>query len=209
MRKVYSVYESWSPEQFTLKGNRPFLRTDYEMSSIDKDEADRVFKSCKKQYLDFLLKANGFLQYKSNAYVRRNQVDVLEYIDLQKEKNGSRTFTVNYALTPLYLRYAFADFWYSERIGMLVCGKDVWWDYADENIARVSFENVAGAVEEHVLPWFDAHSNVDSIKKLLLTKDRLSVYQQAWLESIDNLGDCSGIIEENIKLFGLPQSLGR
>ncbi|MBR5256442.1 MAG: DUF4304 domain-containing protein [Bacteroidales bacterium] len=209
MRKVYSVYESWSPEQFTLKGIRSFLRTDYEMSSIDKDEADRVFKSCKKQYLDSLLKANGFLQYKSNAYVRRNQVDVLEYIDLQKEKNGSRTFTVNYALTPLYLRYAFADFWYSERMGMLVCGKDVWWDYADESIARVSFENVASALEEYVLPWFDAHSNVDSIKKLLLTKERLSVYQQAWLESIENPGDCSGIIAENIKLFGLPKSLGR
>ena len=209
MIKVYSVYDSWSPEQFTLKGNRSFLRTDFEMSSIDKDEADRAFKSCKKQYLDPLLKAKGFLQYKSNAYVRRNQIDVLEYIDLQKEKNGSRTFTVNYALTPLYHRYAFADFWYSERMGMLVCGKDVWWDFADENIARVSFENVAKALEEYVLPWFDANSNVDSIKKLLLTKDRLSVYQQTWLESLENPGDCSGIIEENIKLFGLPKSLGR
>ena len=194
--------------KFKLKGNRSFLRTDYEMSSIDKDEADRAFKSCKKQYLDPLLKAKGFLQYKSNAYVRRNQIDVLEYIDLQKEKNGSRTFTVNYALTPLCLRYAFADFWYSERMGMLVCGKDVWWDYANESVARVSFENVAKALEEYVLPWFDANSNNDSIKKQLLAKERLSVYEQAWLESIDNPGDCPEIIEENIRLFGLPKSLG-
>lgn len=200
--------------RFKLKGNRSFLRTDDEMSSIDKSEADRAFNSCKKQYLDPLLKAKGFLQYKTNAYVRRNQVDVLELIELQKERNGSRTFTVNYALTPLYLRYAFAAFWYSERMGMLVCGKDVWWDYADESMARVSFENVARALEEYVLPWFDAHSNNDSIKKLLLAKQeeqdgRLSVNERAWLESLENPGDCSGMIEENTKLFGLPKSLGQ
>jgi hypothetical protein len=166
--------------KFKLNGSRSFLRTDYEMSSIDKSEANCAFKVCKKQYLDSLLKAKGFLKYKTNAYVRRNQVDVLELIELQKERNGSRTFTVNYALTPLYLRYAFADFWYSERMGMLVCGKDVWWDYANERIARVSFENVAKALEEYVLPWFDACSNDESIKKLLLAKQeeqegRLSV----------------------------------
>lgn len=200
-------------KEFKLRGSRSFLRTDDEMSSIDKAEADRAFKVSKKQYLDSLLKAKGFLQYKTNAYVRRNQADVLELIELQKEKNGSRTFTVNYALTPLYLPYAFATFCFSERIGILVCGKDVWWDYADESVARVSFENVAKALEEYVLPWFDTCSNDDSIKKLLLArqeeqKERLSVYEQAWLESIENPGDCSGIIEENYKLFSLPKSLG-
>ena len=156
--------------KFKLKGNRSFLRTDYEISAIDKSEADRAFKSCKKQYLDPLLKAKGFLQYKTNAFVRRDQIDVLELIELQKERNGSRTFTVNYALTPLYLQYAFSTFCFSERIGILVCGEDVWWDYADESIARVIFENVAKAIEEYVLPWFDACSNDDSIKKLLLAK---------------------------------------
>lgn len=100
--------------KFKLNGSRSFLRTDYEMSSVDKGEADRVFKSCKKQYLDPLLKAKGFLKYKTNAYVRRNQVDVLELIELQKERNG-----------------------------ILACGKDVWWDYANDSIARNSFENVA------------------------------------------------------------------
>jgi len=197
--------------KFKLKGSRSFLRTDNEMSSIDKGEADRAFKLCKKQYLDSLLKAKGFLQYKSNAYVRRNHVDALELIELQKEKNGSGTFTVNYALTPLYLQYDFASFCYSERMGILVCGKDVWWDYADESIARVSFENVAKAIEEYVLPWFDACSNDDSIKKLLLAKQeeqggRLSVYERAWLESLDNHGDCSKTIERNLELFRLPKS---
>ena len=197
--------------KFILKGTRPFLRTDYEISSLYKDESDRAFKMYKKQYLDPLLKAKGFLQYKTNAYVRRNQVDVLEYIDLQKERNGSGTFTVNYALTPLYLPYDYADFCFSERIGMLVCGKDIWWDYANDSIARVSFENVAKAIEEFVLAWFDACSNDDSIKKLLLAKQeeqegRLSVHERAWLESLDNHGDCSKTIERNIELFRLPKA---
>ena len=197
--------------KFILKGTRSFLRMDYEISSLDKDESDRAFKMYKKQYLDSLLKAKGFLQYKTNAYVRRNQVDVLEYIDLQKERNGSGTFTVNYALTPLYLPYDYADFCFSERIGMLVCGKDIWWDYANDSIARVSFENVAKAIEEFVLPWFDACSNDDSIKKVLLAKQeeqegRLSVNERAWLESIDNHGDCSKTIEKNSELFRLPKT---
>lgn len=197
--------------KFKLKGSRSFLRKDNEMSFIDKSEADSAFKSCKKQYLDPLLKAKGFLQYKTNAYVRCNQVDVLELIELQKERNGSMTFTVNYALTPLYLQYAFSTFCFSERIGILVCGEDVWWDYADESIARVSFENVARALEVCVLPWFDACSDDDSIRKLLLAKQkeqegRLSVNERAWLESLDNHGDCSKTIERNIELFRLPKA---
>ena len=66
-----------------------------------------------------------FYDYKTNAYVRRNQVDVLEYVDLQKEKNGSRTFTVNYGLTALYIPRKFFNWDYNQRLGMLICKKDV------------------------------------------------------------------------------------
>ena len=90
--------------EFNLRGTRCLLRTDNEISLIDKAEAD-AFKLCKKQYLDTLLRSKGFSKYKTNAYVRRNQADVLECIELQKEINGSRTFTVNYALTPLFLKF--------------------------------------------------------------------------------------------------------
>jgi hypothetical protein len=192
--------------EFKLKGNRSFLRTDEEMRLIDKVEADSAFKSCKKQYLDSLLKEKGFAKFKTNGYVRRNQADVLEFIELQKEKNGSRTFTVNYALTPLYIHYDFPLFCFSDRIGMLICEEDVWWDYADNGIASVSFENVAAAIEEFVLPWFEAHSNDDSIKLLLSKQRPLSIYMQAWLESLENRDNCQ-TIKENIKLFGLPKRL--
>ena len=196
--------------KFELRGNRSFLRTDDEIQSLDKDEADHAFKLYKKQYLDTLLKSNGFLKYKTNAYVRRNQVDVLEYIDLQKEKNGSRTFTVNYGLTPLYIPHGFINCDINERIGILICNKDIWWDFANDDIAKASFENVAKAIEEFVIPWFDALSNDDSIKKMLLDKREdygWSSYKQAWLEAIDHRCNLSETIEENIKLFRLPKSL--
>jgi len=196
--------------QFELNGNRSFLRTDDEMQSIDKNEADCAFKLYKKQYLDTLLISKGFLKYKTNAYVRRNQVDVLEYIDLQKEKNGSRTFTVNYGLTALYIPHGFINWDINERIGILICNKDIWWDFANDDIAKASFENVAKAIEEFVIPWFDARSNDDSIKKMLLDKREdygWSSYKQAWLEAIDHRCNLSETIEENIKLFRLPKSL--
>ena len=197
--------------QFELRGNRSFLRTDDEMQSIDKDEADHAFKLYKKQYLDTLLKSKGFLKYKTNAYVRRNQVDVLEYIDLQKEKSGSRTFTVNYGLTPLYIPHGFINWDINERIGILICNKDIWWDFANDTIAKVSFENVAKAIEEFVIPWFDARSNDDSIKNMLLDESEDDGWnrssKQAWLDVIDHRCNLSETIEENIELFGLPKSL--
>ncbi len=35
---------------------------------------------------------NDFYRYKTNAYVRLNNIGLLEYIDLQKERYGSKTF---------------------------------------------------------------------------------------------------------------------
>ena len=193
--------------KFKLKGNRSLLRTDSEMMLVNRNEADNAFKLYKKQYIDTLLKSKGFLKYKSNAYVRRNQVDVLEYIDLQKEIHGSRTFTVNYALTALYIPHEFFDWDYCERMGELICKKDVWWDFANDKIAKTSFENVARAIEVFVIPWFDSHSNNDAIKKML-SDGKVRGLKQAWLEAIDS-HHSPEIIEENVRIFGLPKMLGK
>ena len=200
-------------KKFELKGERSFLRMHNEMSSINTKEADNSFKIYKKQYIDTLLKENGFYKYKTNAYIRRNKIDVLEFIELQKNtRYGSREFTVNFAITPLYyIHYDFLNF-NRERIGMLICQKDVWWDYANDNIAKISFENVAKAIEDFIIPWFEAHSSDEAIKKMLLDEQekrggRLSEKEQAWLEMLDNHNDYDKTIEDNIKLFSLPKSL--
>lgn len=45
---MFSIYRN--NKNFEIKGNRSFLRTDYEMQSIDKEEADRAFKLKKTIY---------------------------------------------------------------------------------------------------------------------------------------------------------------
>ena len=73
---------------------------------------------------------------------------MLEFIELQKETHGSKTFTVNYAMTPLYVPHNFLSLDFCERIGMLLCIRDIWWDFANDSIAKVSFGNVAKAIDE-------------------------------------------------------------
>ena len=58
------------------------IRTDNEMRLIDKELAEKAFKTQKKR-LESFLKEKGFVKYKTNSYIRKNEIDVLEYFDLQ------------------------------------------------------------------------------------------------------------------------------
>lgn len=202
-------------KKFKLAGNTSgAIRSDAEMEKINKEEADKAFK-VQKELLDYYLSEKGFFKYKTNAYIRRNKVDALEYIDIQKEKYGSKTFTVNYALIPLYVPHEFLSFDLGDRLGKLICNKDVWWDYAEDHMASISFQNVIDAMEKFLLPWFERCSDDDGIKTALLKEKkerekygcRLSNTQQAWLDTIDNHDDCDEIIRENIKIFKLPAKM--
>lgn len=122
------------------------IRTDNEMRLIDKELAEKAFKTQKKR-LEFFLKEQGFVKYRTNSFIRKNEIDVLEYIDLQKEHNGSKTVTANYALIPLYVPHEFLSFDLGDRLGILISGRDVWWDYSDDIVASVSFDNIIQAIE--------------------------------------------------------------
>lgn len=204
-----------SEKEFVLKGTvSGAIRSDEDMLSIDKIAADDAFKLHKKQ-LDAFLKECGFVKYKTNSYLRKNKLNVLEYIDLQKESYGSKTFTVNYALIPLYVPHKFFSFALSDRLGKLICDKDVWWDYSDDAKAAVSFDNVMDAVDSILIPWFDQHASVEVLNQELLslakTREahggRLSDTQQAWLEALDDNKDRSDIIEANREILKLPAKL--
>ena len=201
--------------KFKLQGNVPgAIRSDEDMKKIDKNLADSAFKQQKKK-LDIFMKERGFVKYKTNAYIRRNEINVLEYIDLQKEQHGSKTFTVNYALISLYVPRDFLSFDLGDRLGKLICKKDVWWDYSDEMAARLSFQNVMRVIDELLLPWFDQKSSKNALKQELLREEkickkyggRLSDIQQAWLNAIDSDADFSEIINKNIDIFKLPAAL--
>jgi len=201
--------------KFRLRGNvSGAIRSDDEMSSVDKEAADKSFKD-KKKKLDLFLQQKGFAKYKTNAYARRNNLNVLEYINLQKEQYGSKTFTVNYALIALYVPHSFLSYDLGGRLGRLICDRDVWWDYSNAEIAEISFQNVMDAIDDFLLPWFEERKSKESLKRELLKEEqkrkkyggRLSDIQQAWLNVIDSEDDYSDIISNNIVTFKLPKEI--
>ena len=127
----------------------------------------------------------------------------------------TKTFTVNYALIALYVSRSFLSYDLGDRLGKLICDKDVWWDYSNEQIAEVSFRNVMDAIDIYLLPWFEERENKESLKEELLREEAirksyggcLSDIQQAWLDVIDSEEDYSGIISSNIDNFKLPKKL--
>ncbi len=199
--------------KFKLEGNIFYIRTEEEMKHVDKAAADSAFKAQKKE-LDAFMKERGFVKYKTNSYVRKNPVDVLEYIDLQKERYGSKTFTVNFSLTPLYVPHSFFSWDFSERLGQLLADSDIWWDFADDKAAKISFQNIMKAIDEVLLPWFEGHSTDTAIKEELLKwkeiyesyGGRLSNIQQAWLELVDNHKNCNETVKKNIQDWKLPKN---
>ncbi|MCH5262285.1 MAG: DUF4304 domain-containing protein [Lachnospiraceae bacterium] len=197
-------------KKFILQGNRSCIRSDDEMISVDKTEADTAFKKYSKDIVGKYLKEQGFYKWKTNSYVRRNNIDLLEYIDLQKERYGSKTFTVNYAIMPLYVPTEYMVIGFGNRLGELINGKDIWWDYANDEIARKSFQNVTVAIQQFVLPWFQHFNNEDSYRKQLkkdIRKSFCGYDSQMWLEAAELRNERKYVIAENVNRLKLPQKL--
>lgn len=197
-------------KKFTLQGNRSHIRLEQELSVINKREADSAFERYSKEILGTYLEQRGFLKWKTNAYVRRNQIDLLEYIDIQKERHGSKTFTVNVAIMPLYVPVKWMNTGFGDRLGEYIAGKDIWWDFADEKIAKISFLNVTDAVEKFVMPWFQKY-NVESNYRKQLKKDSKKSFcgydSKLWLEALDECNNRENVVLENIKALKLSKKL--
>lgn len=199
---------------FQIVGSRPHIRSTEEMALIDKKAADASFKKHKKELIDPFMTAQGFHKYKTNAYVRVNKIDLLEYIDFQKEHYGSKTFTVNLAVMPLYTTlYAPQDvvaFYVSDRLGELICGRDIWWDFAEDAICAESLTNARDALAQFAVPWFRKMANEHYVRLLLLKKkltSKLSVYDEEWLHVIQDRGNRTELIREHMEKLGLPKAL--
>lgn len=199
-------------KRFVFKGTVSHaIRAD--MEGIDKTVADKAFKVQKKR-LDAFMLENGFVKYKGTGYARRNDIDVLEYVNLQKEAYGSKTFTVNYALIPLYVPHDILTYDLGGRLAVMITGfNDVWWDFADEKVAEISFSNVMDAISEYLFPWFQKNSNKDILITSLLEEKkrremhggRLSNYQQKWLDILMAPVYDASVIEDNLRVFKLPE----
>ena len=116
-------------------------RTEAELAALDRKAADAAFRAGQKALYEAVLRPEGFLRWKGAAFVRRGPEDWLEVIELQKERYGTRTFTVNCMAAPLFLPGAEPDMTFGERLGVLAVGRDVWWDFT-AGAAEGSFRNV-------------------------------------------------------------------
>ncbi len=193
---------------FTFAGNRPHIRVESELIGINKEEADRAFKHCKKEFVDTLLLSHGFCKHKTSAYVRINPIGLLEYIDFQKERYGSKTFCVNFSAMPLYWPKETLVFTFGDRLGNYICGKDVWWDYASAQIAKTSFKNVAEAIEQYVFPWFEEISTEEGYRQKLDSYWNKR-FAAEWLDALEYTTDKETLITQSIITLGLPKKIQR
>ena len=194
---------------FEVKGSHgSAIRNEKEMAGIDKDVADNAFKTNKK-ILDEHLKTKGFCKHGTSTYVRLNSINVMEIINLQKECYGSKTFTVNISIMPLYLKRDHLVFAFGNRLGVIAADYDVWWDFATDEIAKISFENVIEAVDRFAIPWFESFCDQEYLKGRLSEDKKngtISRYGLEWLDAVDSYDSSEEVIRANIEKLKLPKS---
>ncbi len=146
-----------------------YFRSEEDMEKIDVHEADSAYKEMSQTILAEELKKVGFIKYKSTSFVRVSSINNLEIINLQKESHGSRTFTVNIAIMPLYVYSEYLIFTFGSRLSYFIESKiDCWWDFQNRDIAEKSFSEVTGFIMEKVIPWFDSFDSFDKMLAFVL-----------------------------------------
>ena len=199
----------WKLSKFKLKGTRKYFRSDLEMQRLDREAADEAYKE-KKIILDDYMISKGFFKHKTNTYIRLNKINVLESINLQKERCGSRTFTVNILLMPMYLPQDSVPFG-GERISYFSGSPDVWWDFGDCKAAETSFRNIVEAVDRFVMPWFEKTSDPECLKNMVQEHKVPGQFTNndyiKWNEIFDSYNDLDDVVLENISRMKLPKAL--
>lgn len=204
MRKLFRKGDA-----FRLVGERS-RRTEAERETLDKAGADAAFRKGQRELYETVLRPEGFLRWRGAAFVRRSPEDWLEVIELQKERYGTRTFTVNCIVAPIFLPGAEPDMSFAERLGILAVGRDVWWDFAPD-AAEGSFQNVGEAIRRFGLPWFQSQRGGGYRETLHREGDR--PWAKRWLAAMDARGKDilaeRETIRENCRRLRLPKSLLR
>ena len=199
----------WKLNKFKLKGTRKYFRSDLEMQRLDREAADEAYKE-KKKILDDYMISKGFFKHKTNTYIRLNKINVLESINLQKERYGSRTFTVNILLMPMYLPQDSVPFG-GERISYFIGSPDVWWDFGDSKAAETSFRNIVEAVDRFVIPWFEKTSDPECLKSMVQDHKVPGQFTNndyiKWNEIFDSYMELDNVVAENVERMKLPKAV--
>jgi hypothetical protein len=140
--------------------------------------AQEAFEEMVAQHIWPPLKARGFKRTKGNFH--RPVGDNWELVNLQRSYYSDREevrFTVNLAVGIARLRdglLTWADgkrppeyhCHFRERLGMLLNGRDTWWSVTpDTNVVELA-DSVVLAIETYGLPWLEARSTDEGLRKL-------------------------------------------
>lgn len=107
---------------------------------------------------------------------------------------------------PLYCECKYIVISFGDRLGTYISGKDVWWDYASENIAKDSFSNVSMAIEQYILPWFEQVSTEEGYRTELLNFHNKKLAKE-WLDALKNINDKEILIQQSITELKLPKKI--
>ena len=109
---------------------------------------------------------------------------------------------------PLYCDCKYIVLSFGDRLGTYISGKDVWWDYASEPIAKDSFLNVSAAIEQYILPWFEQVSTEDGYRAKL-RKLPNKMLAKEWLDALENIEDKEARIQQSIAELKLLKKVQR
>lgn len=114
---------------------------------------------------------------------------------------------MNFAVMPLYCGYKHIVISLGDRLGCYISGKDVWWDYASESIAKDSFLNVSTAIEQYIFPWFEQVSTEDGYRTMLLNTRHNKKLAKDWLDAMESIEDKQTLIRQSIVELKLPKKI--
>jgi hypothetical protein len=118
-------------------------------------EVDTRYNKQMREYILNPLKDHGFKKYKSVNIARITKDSLFQVINFQKEAYGSKTFTANVTIRPLFIPHKYLTLSPGERLGYFTYGYDKWWSFIDETISNESFNEVKAILFDHVLPMFN------------------------------------------------------
>ena len=131
--------------------------------------ADQAFREGKKTILNPLMKAQGFLQYKGNSFVRLGKNQIVQEVELQKMSHG-KNCTINLSFFRLDCPpcRGMTDCRISQLLfaAAKTNGTDVWWSFTAK-YAQQSFLNMADAIRLFVLPWFTYYEDPERYRAMI------------------------------------------
>ncbi|WNF22686.1 DUF4304 domain-containing protein [Mesobacillus jeotgali] len=143
---------------------------------------DSYFKKSLTKWIVKPLREYDFFRYKTAFVGRVTNDSIFQFINLQKDAYGGKTFTVNVGVRPLFIPHDYLSLQPGQRIGYFKYGADKWWSFKTEDRADHSFIEVNHIINDYVLEWFEQTSETNGLINLYTdsTQERIIPTSLNW-----------------------------